>query len=425
MKKNEFINIENNIIYILKLDTFKVIDYFIKAVYQLKNQQITRICLDVSKLDSPIWANVQTPMAGLIDYFRQLEGINFDIIYLDKKYNMFDLHIINGSPLDTKEDVFNKIWKFNHKHIAELLKFYAQKILEKVHLKEGVLQSLEWCLSEVMDNIFNHAGVEEGYILGQLHPKSKHLVFAIYDNGSGIWNTLKNTKYLPKTPNAAIKIALQEGVTNGAGQGNGLFGLSQAVKYNPNCFLRVLSAAGFYELKSTDNPKEPLIKSSKNGFALSEERGCTLIDFQLNYNQEMDLGKIFFIGGRDYSKNKVVLYLNDIEADRNEKGNFFYYKLAEKKQGYGSRQAGKSYRTELLNLLNEFKQPVVIDFAGIGTTISSSFADEFIAKLMLEMGGFVPFNRVVNLRGTDAFADALIQKAIQQRLSSDYEQNKK
>ena len=85
MKKNEFINIENNIIYILKLDTFKVIDYFIKAVYQLKNQQITRICLDVSKLDSPIWANVQTPMAGLIDYFRQLEGINFDIIYLDKK----------------------------------------------------------------------------------------------------------------------------------------------------------------------------------------------------------------------------------------------------------------------------------------------------------------------------------------------------
>ena len=76
-----------------------------------------------------------------------------------------------------------------------------------------------------MDNILVHSECECGYILVQYHPKEKHIAICIFDYGVGIFETLKSSTHAPKSAIDAISLAIQEGVGDGKGQGNGLYGL--------------------------------------------------------------------------------------------------------------------------------------------------------------------------------------------------------
>ena len=59
-----------------------------------------------------------------------------------------------------------------------------------------------------------------------------------------------------------------------------------------------------------------------------------------------------------------------------------------------------------------------IDFSGI-SIISSSFADEFIGKMLEELG-FFRFTKVVSLSGVSPSIEVIINRSVSQRMAAIY-----
>jgi hypothetical protein len=82
----------------------------------------------------------------------------------------------------------------------------------------------------------------------------------------------------------------------------------------------------------------------------------------------------------------------------------------------GSRAGGGRIRNKILNLLDLAPEGiVVIDFRDVGV-ISSSFADEALAKIVVELGQSA-FAKRVAFRNVDHTVRMLIDKAIAQRVA--------
>jgi hypothetical protein len=84
--------------------------------------------------------------------------------------------------------------------------------------------------------------------------------------------------------------------------------------------------------------------------------------------------------------------------------------------GFGNRVVGRLLRRKLHNIINSEKEiPIVVDWSGI-PIISSSFADEFIGKLFLELGPIAFSSKIRNI-GMEPIIHGLLDKAISQRLT--------
>ncbi|MBQ8476860.1 STAS-like domain-containing protein [bacterium] len=95
-------------------------------------------------------------------------------------------------------------------------------------------------------------------------------------------------------------------------------------------------------------------------------------------------------------------------------------KLKENGSALGLRELAKQIGVNIKNAINENKN-IILDFDKVNS-ISSSFADELIAKIMLECGQ-EKFVNLVKIRNTNDFVKAMITNSIIQRLESQ-EQNK-
>ena len=84
------------------------------------------------------------------------------------------------------------------------------------------------------------------------------------------------------------------------------------------------------------------------------------------------------------------------------------------KFGAGTRESGNFARVYTANLLNETEGIVVVDFSGVGI-VSSSFADEYIAKLYLQLGG-QGFNARIRLQGMNETNTVIIESVLAQRV---------
>lgn len=90
------------------------------------------------------------------------------------------------------------------------------------------------------------------------------------------------------------------------------------------------------------------------------------------------------------------------------------YRVKDRAEGTGTREAAIRVKNEIFNMLTERKQMLAVDFSGV-EVLSSSFADELIAKMILEMG-FFQFNQMIRLRGIDESQQIILQKSVIQRL---------
>ena len=185
--------------------------------------------------------NACVPISGIIQYYKR-KGITFNFKsngnYLDKcrfidPYFYRDednLELAYIAPLD-------KIFRFDSsKQVASLSQAYVNAISSLDECETGVLDSISWCINEVMDNVLTHSMSEEGYVMAQFHPNTRHVAFCVYDSGIGIYSSLRGTKHNPRTEIDALTLAIQEGVGDGKGQGNGLYGLYEAVLKNNGIF---------------------------------------------------------------------------------------------------------------------------------------------------------------------------------------------
>lgn len=383
-----------------------VVTQFLMAIHDAikdgyKNIEILFECENRSS-----FPNVIVPITGILDSLRG-EGVNFEFIDIPRYVEAQGIVDPACYSPSSPHNILNRVWKCtNYKDVEILSSAYETELRKSDNFGPGVLKSLAWSLTEVLDNVINHSDVSEGYIMGQIQKNNKIVAFTIFDFGRGIYNSLRSSKiHSPRTPVDAITLALKEEVTRdkSIGQGNGLFGLHQIITKG-NGRLVIASDKGFYQYR--DNRTI----TSCNRFYYSPIHASTLVDFQLNYGNDLSLEDSLSFRGQAYE-------ITDLQVENLEDDNgYIIYSVKENSEGTGTRVSAERAKNEILNLYTETNKVVVVDFNGI-SIITSSFADELIAKLVFDLG-FFQFNNIIRLKGLDMTNQKILQRSIIQRMVS-------
>ena len=284
-----------------------------------------------------------------------------------------------------------------------------------LQLERSVIAGLEWSINEITDNVLNHSESADGGLAQVSTFKSGNTVsFAVADSGLGVYRTLKNAIPTLNSDIHAIGEAVKVGVTRDPnfGQGNGLAGALRISTMSGGSFA-ITSGVGhinYFRGETRKYSRRPwelfqgtlvcadIFVDSKT-FSISEALG-----FDSTPGQEPI----------DYIE---VNYMNE-SCDR---ANFI---VKNESTGFGNRPAGRQLRTKVTNILNaEPTCPIFIDWTGV-PLISSSFADEFMGKLFLEMGAMKFTARVKNI-GMEKLIRDLLDRAISQRLTQASDEEEK
>ena len=97
-------------------------------------------------------------------------------------------------------------------------------------IEVSVLQALSYCLYEMMDNVHIHSGKPLGTAMTCYNSTQKTLSILIADDGKGVRASLsENEKYKDVTEAEALKMCLEDKITDGKGLGFGLYTTSRLV----------------------------------------------------------------------------------------------------------------------------------------------------------------------------------------------------
>lgn len=94
------------------------------------------------------------------------------------------------------------------------------------------------------------------------------------------------------------------------------------------------------------------------------------------------------------------------------------YDVFEHCEGTATREAGRLLRNDILNTLRRSKKRMVLDFSNIAT-VSSSFIDELVAKLIIEMG-IISFNQMIMLGGINETVKYLCERSVYMRIFEEW-----
>ncbi len=138
-------------------------------------------------------------VAFLIDkYFKDAKNVSIDV---------FDAHTLNN----VYKDVI----------IA---------MTSHLEIEVSVLQALSYCLYEMMDNVHIHSGKPLGTAMTHYDKAQKTLSILIADDGMGVQASLsENEKYKDISEAEALKMCLEDKITDGKGLGFGLYTTSRLV----------------------------------------------------------------------------------------------------------------------------------------------------------------------------------------------------
>jgi hypothetical protein len=350
--------------------------------------------------------NVSVPIAGIIENMT-LRGLNFEFYYLTEYLKKISikapLRVQENKKLAQKASL-DKIWRFDSADdIYLLINSFVVELSQIIVCEKGVLEGFEWSINEVLDNVLQHSNRSFGYVMGQVHPKTKHFVFCVYDTGQGIYNSLLSSSvHKPKDPVEALKLAVQEGITRDKkiGQGNGLWGLHQIVSENTG-ILNITSNSACYNLTNNE------FKTFDRVPQLPYDNGC-IVDFQIDYSKEISISKA--LGGYEPVNLKLELLEDSV-------GNIII-DMQSKESGVGTRKSGEKIRNELINIYKQSNKNITLDFTNINI-VSSSFADELIGKLVTEFG-FYGFNNIFKLKNMNTSVQSIVQRSVAQRMMESF-----
>ena len=392
---------------VLKFDKISKVKFFNDCILNGKNNGDTHF--DITVLDSGVYSNVCAPIAGIIDHYKG-EGIDFTI---NSSSSDFSLSTYFYEPLTVTankgvlERPFSKVWKFkDFDDVSDIVNAFLLATRKTDRIEKGVIDAIEWSLNEVMDNVLQHSGKEYGYIMGQIHPKTKVLSFCIFDNGIGIYNSFNDSSlFHPRNAKDAIINAMNEKVTrdNSIGQGNGLWGFSRIISQANGSFS--ISSCGAKII----NNNGTILSINSGDFNLGKQNGTTLIDFQFNYDKTVDVVKAL------NGYRRTDLWLENLETDNDD---IVEITIKDIVKNYGTRKSGQMLRNVIENIVNNDNKKINISFKDINI-ISSSFADEAIGKLLVNYG-FVSFINLFLLTNINDICARIIDRSVEQRMGQMY-----
>lgn len=411
--KNTLVHRDNQVIFITQLSNPQVVRELLHHLdVATQKAGYTNLVLDFQGCASA-FPNVCAPLAGILEFYLYEKNIKIEFCNIPP-YLRDKVHILNpvvpGTADRNRVSSLDTVWKFaSSPEVNDLVTALVRDVSRKIVCEPGLLQSLEWCMNEVMDNVIQHAspdigmqhGYQHGYVMAQVHPQNHRVALCVYDYGRGIYNSLKDHPLAPKSCVDAITMAIREGITRDKkiGQGNGLWGLQKIIQLNGG-LLTILSGKGCFSFDGKE-----FLQNSDQLF-VDQDRQSTTVDFQLNCNKTVSIAEA--LNGHCPAN----LRIENMEDDETKT---IRYRLKDQAGGTGTRQSGERIRNEILNMTKESSYLIVIDFHGI-SVVSSSFADELIGKLVVKLG-FTGFTQRIQLVGMNDFIAPVVDRSVAQRIA--------
>lgn len=405
-KKNQSITFTEKINSISILHFISAVKYAFKLGYK-------ELTVDFSKVKK-VFPNGILPIICSIDELR-ISGIN---IYIklpsnDETRRMFRsvnwAHFLAPEQFEKSESNYDRHLVTRRFENAEEQKLvvddFMDVVLRNLEVPKDILSGLEWSINEITDNVLNHSESKYGgYIQASTQTKERKVIFAVADSGRGILKSMQEGYPDLRTDLDAIGEAIKAGVTRNPkfGQGNGLAGTLRVTTLTGGS-LDILSGYGRLTVTSEDtNRRKNTIKF--NGTLVSGE--INLID-DFSISNALD----FNSNGNKYIPSNIIDYKYESETE-----DILILPMKSETTGFGSRKSGFQIRTKIKNLINSKPgYPLVVDWEGV-PVISSSFADEMIGKLFLEMGA-MSFSSIIRNINMEPLITNLLDKAVSQRLT--------
>lgn len=400
----DFISRDGDTIEIKRLDRAKAVSDFIRAINSATREGYKSFVLDFEKVEG-VYPNAAVPLAGILQYLQN--DLKNELVLMNEQH-VENINLFN--PQQYKPDgryVLNHIWRFSSsEEVANIVNAFVEELQKSAQFYKGVLNAIEWSLNEVMDNVIQHSKIGFGYVMGQLHPTSKNIAFTVFDIGQGIFNSMKDSEHHPRSTIDAITLAIKEEVTRdkSIGQGNGLFGLHSIVQQGRGKLV-ITSGRGSYTYNDGD------VRTYDSLPTISPNQPGTIVDFQLSYAKDMSLDKALVFRGKQYEL--VNIHFEELEDEYGR----IVYNISDRSEGTGTRDSAIRVKNEILNILSEEQKPITLDFSGVAV-VSSSFADELLAKLFLNLGLF-QFNNLIKIKGLDQSQQNILQRSVLQRIIED------
>ena len=123
-----------------------------------------------------------------------------------------------------------QIQKYTAENQFEVLNSILKILKEKSNLDDNVYASLDYCFNEILDNVLNHTYEKVGWVVAQYFENINSIRLIVCDFGLGIHASLNQKHNF--TEDEAIAKCIESGVTNGRGQGHGLYATASFVRLN-------------------------------------------------------------------------------------------------------------------------------------------------------------------------------------------------
>lgn len=234
--------------------------------------------------------------------------------------------------------------------------------------------------------------------MAQAH--SNRVAVCISDCGQGLLKSLSTFARRPRTDEAAIHLAVQEGVTRDStvGQGNGLWGLHNIVRNNGG---RLVITSGSSSVSWSRDGCEA------HGKQLSVEReskGVT-VDFQLNAKKRISLREA--LNGHVPFRCSLITREDEHGCQR--------FAIKDQPGNTSTRLAGQHLFNRILNTCVDTDERIILDYSGV-SLVSSSYADETVGKLVVKLG-FTDFTQRILLRNMTETVEVIINQAVEKRIA--------
>ena len=377
-----------------------------------KNMPDILLILDFSGLEAA-FADGMVPLCSYVRYIKEEYNVSIEYVApnslrLNRIFvNANWAHLIDSTARESKYSGYKQFPATivnDDDDLSSVVNSVLDCVLRATDLKcREDLGVIEWVINEIAENILRHSESTVGGLvhLSRFIQNKKCIEIVFSDSGIGIAESLKSVpKYSTASDCELLELATREGITNGKGMGNGLYG-ARSVSVQSNGYFKIYSNHGKLEI---GNKGTPYTQMTPMVIPFHETAICIALDFStpgvlesaLNFNDERY---------RYVSVYTEVLYDDEDTI----------FEIKKEVASLSTRSIGASFRRKVVNLI-EMQNPdyITFDFDGIDSTMSSSFADEVFGKIIEEKGK--KFISKIRMKNISEVNKNLIQRAIVQRL---------
>ncbi len=283
-------------------------------------------------------------------------------------------------------------------------------VIRSMELQRDFITALEWSLNEITDNVLNHANSDPGGLVQVSSFRDQHRVeFVVADAGRGIPAAMRERFPEYSNDEVAVGEALKSGVTSipDSGQGNGLAGSLAIAKEAQGSFMVTSGEAHvavYLENRTgryrTQHGKAP------SGYHFPG----TVVTVELSTQADLQIERALSL---DEAGSEL---LDIVDLKYTTESGDLKLRVSDEALGFGTRHAGVELRLKCRNLLEaEPTARLILDWKGV-PLVSSSFADEAVGKLFMELGPTTFSSRVSHINA-ESLVRSLLDRAVMQRVA--------